>query len=92
MLQRQHHSMNRRRRYAKEALHVGLSGSHTMERRVCLDERQVLTLEVGELGPSFYYALTCRHRDLTTLVSSSVYYDIASVYNGSSGCESGLVV
>jgi hypothetical protein len=49
-------------------------------------------LEVGELGPSFYYALTCRHRDLTTLVSSSVYYDIASVYNGSSGCASGLVV
>ena len=55
--------MNRRRRYAKEALHVGLRGSHTMERCVCLDERQVLALEVGELGPSFYYALTCRHRD-----------------------------
>jgi hypothetical protein len=46
-------------------------------------------LEVGELGPSFYYALTCRHRDLTTLVSSSVYYDIASVYNGSSGSRIG---
>ena len=60
--------MNRGRRYVKEALHVGLRRSHTMERRVCLDECQVLALEVGELGPSFHYALTRYYRDLTTLV------------------------
>ena len=49
--------MNRGRRHAKEALHVGLRRSQAMEGRVCLDEGQVLPLEVGELGPSFHDAL-----------------------------------
>jgi len=60
--------MNRGRRHAKEAPHVGLRRSQAMEGRVCLDEGQVLPLEVGELGPSFHYALTRHHRDLTALV------------------------
>jgi hypothetical protein len=30
-----------------------------MERRVCLDERQVLALEIGKLRPSVCYAFTC---------------------------------
>jgi hypothetical protein len=44
--------MNGGRRYAKEALYIGLRRSHTLERRVCLNECEILPLEVSELGPS----------------------------------------
>jgi hypothetical protein len=38
-----------------------------MERRICLDECQVLPLKVRELRSSFHYGLALRHRGLTHL-------------------------
>jgi hypothetical protein len=60
--------MNGGRRYAKEALYIGLRRSHTLERRVCLNECEMLPLEVSELGPSFYNRLIGHHQDLNTVV------------------------
>lgn len=59
LLQCQHHAMNGGRRYAKEPLHVALRQSHTLERRVCLNEGEVLLLEVSELGLWFHKKLIC---------------------------------
>ena len=50
--------MDARRRYAEVALEIGLGGCATMDAEIRVDERQVLTLQSGELR--IRYALTAR--------------------------------
>lgn len=67
--QRQNHAMNCGWRRAKEPLHVSLRGSYPMERRVCLDEGQVLPLEVSEPQIRSRRALGRHHRGVNALLS-----------------------
>ena len=65
LLQRHNHAMHRGRRHVKEPLHVSLRGSYPMERRVCLDEGQVLPLKVSELRFRSRRALARHDRGVT---------------------------
>src|SRR5439155_17698096 len=66
--------MDARRRYAEVALEIGLGGCATMDAEIRVDERQVLTLQSGELRHSLRPHSPCRARTVFTWNYGSTYH------------------